>query len=129
MFFVTRDMFLTTFSTMFSTLLFTPYAMLIRTCNYKKLGIAYVVVSAYISIAGVLFSLIIRNEISNSDSMVVSIHNVNYYYISITAHGVLMIFFVIMSSMFAGIGNMYIVVNMGASEVPYPRVNNISVNV
>merc|ERR1712012_418448 len=53
--------------------------------------------------------------------------NQNFYNISITLHGFLMIFFLVMPGLFGGFGNYFVPVFQGSPEVVYPRVNNFSI--
>merc|ERR1712203_1177435 len=46
---------------------------------------------------------------------------------SITLHGLLMIFFLVMPGLFGGFGNYFVVIFQGSQEVVYPRVNNFSI--
>merc|ERR1712096_531782 len=51
----------------------------------------------------------------------------NFYNVSITLHGLLMIFFLVMPGLFGGFGNYFAPVLQGSPEVVYPRVNNFSI--
>merc|ERR1712070_649446 len=53
--------------------------------------------------------------------------NQNFYNVSITLHGLLMIFFLVMPALFGGFGNYFVPVFHGSPEVVYPRVNNFSI--
>merc|ERR1711977_734748 len=53
--------------------------------------------------------------------------NQNFYNVSITLHGLLMIFFLVMPGLFGGFGNYFAPVFQGSPEVVYPRVNNFSI--
>ena len=52
--------------------------------------------------------------------------NEHFYNVSITLHGFLMIFFLVMPGLFAGFGNYFVPIFQGSPEVVYPRVNNFS---
>ena len=45
-----------------------------------------------------------KNDISNIDFHIISPENQNFYNISITLHGLLMIFFLVMPGLFGGFG-------------------------
>merc|ERR1712025_1358066 len=53
--------------------------------------------------------------------------NQNFYNVSITLHGILMIFFLVMPALFGGFGNYFAPIFQGSPEVVYPRVNNFSI--
>merc|ERR1711965_907498 len=58
---------------------------------------------------------------------IISPENQNFYNISITLHGFLMIFFLGMPALFGGFGNYFAPIFQGSPEVVYPRVNNFSI--
>merc|ERR1712080_187550 len=53
--------------------------------------------------------------------------NQNFYNVSITLHGLIMIFFLVMPGLFGGFGNYFAPIFQGSPEVVYPRVNNLSI--
>merc|ERR1712113_917638 len=58
---------------------------------------------------------------------IISPENQNFYNVSITLHGFLMIFFLVMPGLFGGFGNYFAPIFQGSPEVVYPRVNNFSI--
>ena len=74
-----------------------------------------------------LISVLIRIELYSSGNRIISPENQNFYNISITLHGFLMIFFLVMPGLFGGFGNYFVVIFQGSPEVVYPRVNNFSI--
>merc|ERR1712083_296325 len=58
---------------------------------------------------------------------IISPENQNFYNVSITLHGLLMIFFLVMPGLFGGFGNYFAPIFQGSPEVVYPRVNNFSI--
>merc|ERR1712086_956008 len=69
------------------------FQSLIKNCNHKGLGIYYLLSSFIFGISGTLISVLIRIELYSSGNRIISPENQNFYNISITLHGFLMIFF------------------------------------
>lgn len=94
--------------------------------NHKELGIYYVWFAFIFSIVGTLLSVLIRLELSSSGLRVIALENQNFYNLTFTLHGAIMIFFVVMPGLYGGFGNYFLPIYLGASEVAFPRVNCIS---
>merc|ERR1711988_928418 len=93
----------------------------------KRLGIYYLLSAFIFGISGTLISVLMRIELYSSGNRIISPENQNFYNISITLHGFLMIFFLIMPGLFGGFGNYFAPIFQGSPEVVYPRVNNFSI--
>merc|ERR1712178_593539 len=103
------------------------FGSLVKNCNHKRLGIYYLLSAFIFGISGTLVSVLMRIELYSSGNRIISPENQNFYNVSITLHGLLMIFFLVMPGLFGGFGNYFVPVFLGSPEVVYPRVNNFSI--
>ena len=95
----------------------------IFTTNHKKIGILYMILGGYASILGVFLSMIIRLQLFYPGQQLVS---TTIYYNVVTAHGLIMIFWVVMPILIGGFGNLLVPTNVGAGDMAFPRLNNLS---
>merc|ERR1711930_8488 len=95
--------------------------------GHKRLGIYYLLSAFIFGISGSLISVLMRIELYSSGNRIISPENQNFYNVSITLHGLLMIFFLVMPGLFGGFGNYFAPIFQGSPEVVYPRVNNLSI--
>ena len=72
-------------------------------------------------------SLMMRFELDCNIMRFITTENIQLYLLSITLHGLLMIFFLVMPTLLGSIGNYLLPIYLGANEVIYPRINNIAV--
>merc|ERR1711913_85350 len=100
---------------------------IVKNCNHKRLGIYYLLSAFIFGISGTLISVLMRIELYSSGNRIISPENQNFYNVSITLHGLLMIFFLVMPGLFGGFGNYFAPIFQGSPEVVYPRVNNFSI--
>merc|ERR1712039_780307 len=103
------------------------FLSLVKNCNHRGLGIYYLLSAFIFGISGTLISVLIRIELYSSGNRIISPENQNFYNVSITLHGLLMIFFLVMPGLFGGFGNIFVPIFQGSPEVVYPRVNNLSI--
>merc|ERR1711963_1272740 len=103
------------------------FLSLLKNCNHKRLGIYYLLPAFIFGISGTLVSVLMRIELYSSGNRIISPENQNFYNVSITLHGLLMIFFLVMPGSFGGFGNYFAPIFQGSPEVVYPRVNNFSI--
>ena len=80
------------------------FLSLVKNCNHKGLGIYYLLSAFIFGISGTLISVLIRIELYSSGNRIISPENQNFYNISLTLHGFLMIFFLVMPGLFGGFG-------------------------
>ena len=74
---------------------------------------------------GLSLSFFIRMELGIPGYLLLQ-KKFHIYNVWITAHGILMIFFMLMPIMVGGIGNSVLPVHLASPDMVYPRLNNLS---
>src|SRR5690349_7068850 len=92
--------------------------------NHKDIGTMYLVFAWIAAIVGVGTSMIMRAELQQPGLDIVADNHA--WAVLITAHGLIMIFFVIMPALIGGFGNWFIPLMIGAPDMAFPRMNNVS---
>mmetsp|Transcript_66372 Transcript_66372/g.175756 ORF Transcript_66372/g.175756 Transcript_66372/m.175756 type:complete len:94 (+) Transcript_66372:92-373(+) len=70
--------------------------IMIKQVFVSKLSINYLTCTFIFGLAGTLISVLMRVELYSSGNRIIAPENQNFYNVSITMHGLLMIFFLIM---------------------------------
>lgn len=93
--------------------------------NARDIAMLYIIFAAFSGMLGTAFSLIIRFELSQPDFQFLQA-NYQLYNVVVTAHALLMIFFMVMPGLLGAFGNYFLPLMIGAVDMSYPRLNNIS---
>jgi cytochrome c oxidase subunit I len=106
--------------------------------NHKDIGTLYLILAIVAGIVGGVISGMMRWELAepgiqylpgwaamlgNDGSDVAGKHLWN---VLITAHGLIMVFFMVMPALIGGFGNWFVPLMIGAPDMAFPRMNNVS---
>ncbi len=97
--------------------------------NHKDIGILYLVAAAIVGFISVFFTVIMRLELMEPGVQYLLLDgepNGHLWNVLITAHGILMMFFVVIPALFGGFGNYFMPLMIGAPDMAFPRMNNLS---
>ncbi|MEO1909986.1 MAG: cytochrome c oxidase subunit I [Paracoccus sp. (in: a-proteobacteria)] len=108
--------------------------------NHKDIGILYLFTAALAGLISVSFTVYMRMELQHpgvqymclegarfiADSARECTPNGHLWNVMITYHGVLMMFFVVIPALFGGFGNYFMPLQIGAPDMSFPRMNNLS---
>ena len=106
------------------------FARWFMSTNHKDIGTLYIIFSIVAGLIGGFFSMVMRMELQDPGVQFLVDEAGNpdghLWNVFITAHGLIMVFFVVMPGLIGGFGNWFLPLMIGAPDMAFPRLNNIS---
>lgn len=96
----------------------------IYTINHKRIALNYFYFSMWTGLSGAALATMIRLELAQPGSAFFKGDSLRYLQV-ITAHGLIMVFFVVVPLLFGGFANFLIPYHIGSKDVAFPRLNSI----
>ena len=101
----------------------TTVASWLLTKDHKRIGILYLALVAVAFLLGGIFAAAVRIELTTPQGDLLSADSYNRMF---TAHGVMMVFFVLIPVVPGILGNFVMPLMIGAKDVAFPRLNLLS---
>jgi len=97
----------------------------VYTINHKRIALNYLYFSMVTGCSGAALATMIRLELSYPGSPFFKGDSLRYLQV-ITAHGLIMVFFVVVPILFGAFANFVIPYHVGSKDVAFPRLNSIA---
>ncbi len=91
--------------------------------DHKRIGLLYLTLIMVMFITATILGLILRLKLMTPGNTLLAPQTYNATF---TLHGVIMVFMVVIPSIPASFGNIFLPIQIGAEDVSFPRLNNFS---